>query len=449
MSRSRRFAILAIGAMAVAGSCRRESAGSEPLRMWAFGREGEVVSQLLPEFTRRNPGIRVAVQQIPFTAAHEKLLTAFVGRAMPDLSPIGNTWVPEFEAIGALEPLGARAARSSAASGADDFPGIWQMNVVGGELYGIPWYVDTRVLFYRRDLLREAGFLEPPGTWTEWREAMRRVRAKSGGTRYGALLPTDEWAEPVILGLQRGASLLNREGTRGAFREPAFAAATEFYIGLFRESLAPVLANTQVANVYQQFANGDFAMYPTGPWNIGEFRQRLPAAMQSSWATTPMPAAEAGRGPGVSIAGGASLVVFRASKRKEDAWKLVEYLSEPEQQARFYHLVGDLPARRSAWKDPALSKDPAVAAFRTQLEHLALTPQVPEWEQITTRVWEHLEPAIRGKSSVPAALAALDATVDRILEKRRWMLGRSSRSASAGRGIRRPGELALSIGAKP
>lgn len=392
--------------------------------MWAFGREGEVVTELLPEFTRRNPGIRVEVQQIPWTAAHEKLLTAFVGDSLPDLSPIGNSWVAEFHAIGALEPLGSRAARSASVSGADDFPGIWRTNVVGGDLYGIPWYVDTRVLFYRLDLLRAAGYPTAPATWAAWRDAMTRVRAKTGGRSYGALLPTDEWAEPIILGLQRGARLLKDDGTRGAFREPEFRTAAVFYVSLFHDSLAPVLANTQVANLYQQFASGDFAMYPTGPWNIGEFRQRLPADLQNTWATTPMPAPEAGPAPGVSLPGGSSLVLFRKSRRKDDAWKLVEFLSEPAQQARFYHLVGDLPARRSAWRDPILANDPAIAAFRVQLEHLAVTPQVPEWEQICTRVWEHLEPAIRGRVTVDAALEALDADVDGILAKRRWMMTR-------------------------
>ncbi len=400
--------------------------------MWAFGREGEVVTQLLPEFNRRYPGIRVEVQQIPWTAAHEKLLTAFVGKALPDLSPIGNSWVAEFHAIGALEPLQGRAERSAVVSGSDDFPGIWRTNVLDGVLYGIPWYVDTRVLFYRRDLLRRAGREKPATTWSEWRDAMRRVRASSGNRTYGALLPTDEWSEPIILGLQRGATLLNAEGTRGAFREPAFAEAAAFYVGLFREGLAPTLSNTQVANLYQQFANGDYAMYPTGPWNIGEFRRRLPASLQSEWTTMPMPSADGTASPGLSLAGGSSLVVFRGSDRKDDAWKLVEYLSEPAQQSRFYRLVGDLPARRSAWADPALAGDPAAAAFRVQLEHLARTPQVPEWEQICTRVWEHLEPAIRGRVPVATALADLDADVDQILLKRRWMLERRRSPARAG-----------------
>ncbi|HEV3455952.1 MAG TPA: extracellular solute-binding protein, partial [Thermoanaerobaculia bacterium] len=87
------------GAAAGAG---RSPAGGEPerLEMWALGREGEVVQQLLPEFERHHPGLRIEVQQIPFIAAHEKLLTAFVGRSTPDVAQLGSTWIPEFAAIG-------------------------------------------------------------------------------------------------------------------------------------------------------------------------------------------------------------------------------------------------------------------------------------------------------------------------------------------------------------
>jgi len=419
----KRALALAALLLACAGCRGRTGAGTGPLRLWAFGREGEVVTQLLPEFTRRNPSIRVEVQQIPWTAAHEKLLTAFVGNAMPDLAPIGNTWVPEFEAIGALEELDARAAASAHLTGADDFSGVWQTNVLGGKLWGIPWYVDTRLIFYRRDLLAAAGFATPPATWAEWRRAMERVRAAGGRARYGILLPTDEWAQPVILGMERGSPLLKEGGGRGAFSDPPFRAAAEFYVSLFRDSLAPILAWSEIGNVYQEFARGTFAMWITGPWNIGEFRRKMPPELRDAWSTAPIPAPEPGMA-GVSLAGGTSLVLFRSSRRKDDAWKLISYLSEPAQQARFYRLVGDLPARRSAWNDPELANDPAVAAFRTQLERVLPTPKVPEWEQIATRVFEHLEPAVRGKVTVPQALAALDSDVDAILAKRRWMLSR-------------------------
>src|SRR3954447_11572512 len=88
-------------AIAMAGCARpRSASGSEnvELRVWAMGREGEGLQELLPEFERRNPGVRVRVQQVPWTAAHEKLLTSYVGESTPDISQLGNTWIPEFAA---------------------------------------------------------------------------------------------------------------------------------------------------------------------------------------------------------------------------------------------------------------------------------------------------------------------------------------------------------------
>ena len=88
------------------------------------------------------------------------------------------------------------------------------------------------------------------------------------------------------------------------------------------------------------------------------------------------------------------------------------------------------------------ANDAPIAAFRTQLDHVQSTPKVPEWEQIVTRLFEHLEPAIRGRVTVAEALAALDANVDRMLEKRRWMLDRARPlGAPSTRALGRPGGL--------
>src|SRR5690606_22371952 len=83
------------------GSCAPAPAGRE-LTFWTIGREGEAIVQLLPAFERAHPDIRVKVQQLPLTAAHQKLLTAFAGNSTPDLSQLGNTWLPELVALHAL-----------------------------------------------------------------------------------------------------------------------------------------------------------------------------------------------------------------------------------------------------------------------------------------------------------------------------------------------------------
>lgn len=420
-------------ACSVAGALLLSACNPSPdqtiLEFWAMGREGELVQSLLPEFERRNPGIRVKVQQIPWSAAHEKLLTAYAGEALPDLFQLGNTWIPEFAVLDAIDPLDQRLAASGNLQREDYFPGILDTNDIGGHLYGLPWYVDTRVLFYRKDLLAQAGHGEPPRTWDSWLQAMRSIRALPDGKQYAILLPINEWQVPALLGLQLGADLLRNDARHGHFQSAEFRRAFSFYLDLYRSQLAPALAGTQLANLYLEFARGHFAMYLSGPWNLGEFSRRLPEALRDAWATAPMPAPEENAiQPGLSLAGGASLAVASHSKHKTSAWKLIEFLSAPERQVAFYRLSGDLPPRRSAYDDPGLASDEHVAAFRTQLERVVATPKIPEWERIAAKLAYYAEKAVRGQMTEDEALLRLDADVDAILEKRRWLLQHQARA---------------------
>jgi multiple sugar transport system substrate-binding protein len=393
----------------------------ERVEFWGLGSEGEIVANMVPEFERLNPGIHIVVQQIPWTAAHEKLLTAHVGDSTPDVAQMGNTWIPEFVAMHALGDLTTFAAHSPAIDQRDYFDGIWATNVVDRKLYGVPWYVDTRVLFYRSDILASVGFPRGPATWSEWSTAMSRI-VQQHRSRWAILLPTNEWEPIVMLALSDHSTLLNPAGTRGAFRQPPFADAFSFYVEAFHKGFAPAVSSSQIANLYQQFAQGDFAMYITGPWNVGEFRRRLPPEMKGKWATAPLPARDASTKYGISMAGGSSLVIFGASKHQEAARKFIEFLSQPKRQVRFFELTGDLPARRSAWSAPSLAADPHFPAFREQLEHVEPLPKVPEWEQIATAIFDRGEAAARGTVPAAAALAELDQRADDLLEKRRWML---------------------------
>jgi multiple sugar transport system substrate-binding protein len=251
---------------------------------------------------------------------------------------------------------------------------------------------------------------------------MRAIKRVVGPSKYAIFVPFNEWPPMVIFGLQQGSPLIDANGF-GVFGKPAFATAFDFLLGLYREGLAPPVSNNEIANLYQEFARGTFAMYISGPWNLGEFRRRLPPELQQAWGTAPLPGPN-GAASGVSLAGGSSLVVFRASKHTQLALELVQFLSRPEQQARFYRLTGDLPARREAWADSALAADREADAFRVQLGRAVPTPMVPEWEQVTTKVMDRTEAAVRGGQTAAAALAALDADVDRLLGRRRFLLAR-------------------------
>ncbi len=400
-------------------ACGKSNDDSTTLRFWTMGREGEVVGELLKQFERLHPGIRIDVQQLPITAAHEKLLTAFAGDALPDIGQIGNTWMPELATLGALEPLQSRADASAVIDQSDYFAGIWDSNVIDGQLFGVPWYVDTRLLFYRKDLLAQAGFPNPPHDRAEWKRQMAAVRQLGGGKNYSILLPLDEYESLLNLAVQEPDTVLRDDDTRGNFQSAGFRRAFEFYIDMYREGWAPVMSATQISNVWDEFAKGFFSFHITGPWNVGEYSRRLPASLKNDWGTAPLPGPN---GPGAAVGGGSSLVMFKGTKHADAVWQLIEFLSEPAQQLLFHELSGDLPPRRSTWSDATLANDQYAVAFRDQLERVKSAPKVPEWERIAQAMRLMTERVVRGKQSTDDALKALDTEVDGILEKRRWMI---------------------------
>jgi multiple sugar transport system substrate-binding protein len=411
------------GAALVLASCGRapqqDTQRQTTLRFWVMGYEGEVVAQMLPDFERAHPGIKVELQQQPVTAAHEKLLTAFAGDALPDVTPLGNTWIPEFAALDALEPLDAYIKRTPALAVDDYFRGPWDSGVIDGQVVAVPWYVETRVPFYRKDLLERAGWKTPPRDWKEWRAAMVALKREVGPQNYAILLPLNEFEPLLNLAVQQPEPLLRDNGRYGNFRSAGYKRTLAFYKETFDLGLAPRVDNTRISNVWQEFGRGYFGFYINGPWNIAEFRKRLPPDVQDDWMTMPLPGPN---GPGASIAGGTSFVVFRTSKHKDAAWQLIAWLSEPAQQIRLHALTGNPPPRRSPWEAPALANDPYARAFRDQLERAVPAPKVPEWERIATEMRLVGEQVANDRLTVDEAAAEMDRRTDRILEKRRWML---------------------------
>lgn len=382
-----------------------------------MGVEGENISKLIPQFEKQY-NVRVKVQQIPWTAAHEKLITAFVSETLPDVFQLGNTWIPEFVAINALDPLDTLIMKSQI--NLDDyFYGILESNKINGVLYGIPWYVDTRVLFYRKDLLEKVGFKNPPRNWSELFECSKRIKSITGN--YAIYFPTNEWVPLILFALQNKAELLKQNYTEPAFTDSQFVTAFEFLSKFYKEKLSPSNI-TEVTNVYQAFEEGYIAMYITGPWNISEFKKRISGEVQKLWMTAPLPSSDSDY-PGVSLAGGASLVINKTSKKKNLALKLIEFLSQPEIQIKFYQLVGSLPSRKIAWNDSIFLNDVYLKAFRIQLEKTQAMPKLAEWENIMiSKIQKYVEEVAAGRMSVIEACQKLNSETSILLEKRKYLV---------------------------
>ena len=97
------------------------------------------------------------------------------------------------------------------------------------------------------------------------------------------------------------------------------------------------------------------------------------------------------------------------------AWKLVRHLLQPATQVAFNELTGDLPARKSAWKAPALADNASVATFGRQLQRAKPVPKVPEWERIVTEMQVVAERMVRGEYTPAAAAGEIDRRADRLV----------------------------------
>lgn len=423
---SRNFYLLIIlSGLLLLLSCSEKDDNKVVIKFWAMGSEAEQITKILPEFEKKYPNIKVKVQQIPWTAAQEKLITAFASDNTPDVCQLGNTWIPQFAALNAIIDLSDFISKSEIIKPQKFFNGVWETNIIDNKVYGIPWYVDTRLMYYRKDIFQKAGFNEPPKNWNELYQLCKKIRELNNDEeKYPIFIPTNEWNTFIIFALQTGVELLKENNTRSNFSSRGFKEAFDFLMKFHKEKLTPI-GMMQVTNVYQAMADEYISIYFSGPWNIPEFKKWMTGNLSDKWATAPMPGYR-DEYPGLSLAGGSSLVIFKDSEYKSEVWKLIEFFSDPEIQLKVYYLTNNLPSVIEAWNNCLLSEDIYMKAFYQQLQNVVPTPKIPEWEQIVfSKLQQYAEFAARGVMSTDEALKKLDEDANRILEKRRWRTSRN------------------------
>ena len=153
----RALALLAAASLALTGCGREADAGGDgpgqgeaisdgpatgTIDVWAMGTEGEMLGDFVKAFQEENPDAEVKVTAVPWEAAHDKLANAIAAGETPDVSLIGTTWMGEFAEAGGLEPTPEGLVDEG-----DFFEGAWNSTVVGETSYGVPWYVETQVLY--------------------------------------------------------------------------------------------------------------------------------------------------------------------------------------------------------------------------------------------------------------------------------------------------------------
>ena len=137
---------------------------------------------------KENPGVKVNVTPVDWGQAVAKLQTAIAGGADAGRQPDGHRH------DGPVRRDRRPRARPGELRPGAFFEGAWNTNVVDGTAYGVPWYVETRLLYYRKDIAEKAGITAPPATWDDLK-AMAKAMQEKGGAKWGISLGTKNWQE--------------------------------------------------------------------------------------------------------------------------------------------------------------------------------------------------------------------------------------------------------------
>jgi multiple sugar transport system substrate-binding protein len=408
----RTAAVVAVAALALAACGRSADTGSQAqasesidegpatgtIDVWAMGTEGEELGPFVKAFEKANPKATVNVTAVPWESAHDKIATAIAAGKTPDVSLIGSTWMGEFAEANGLEPTPEGLVDEKAF-----FPGAWDSTVVGGTSYGVPWYVETRVLFYRTDMAQKAGWNEPPKTWDELKAFAKDLQTK-GGSEYGLYVQpgqTGAWQHFMPFAWQNGAEMTNAAETEYTIDNPATVEALDYYKSLFTAGLSQTRL-LDPGELEQGFADGTYGSFINGPWYTGLVEDA--GLKPNLYTVAPVPGKDAA--PGTSFIGGGNLAVFSEADNRKGAWKLVQWLTEPQTQSDWYQTMGGLPAVQESWSSGELASDPKLSVFGDQLEHAASPPAVPTWEQVAAVLDSDIEKAVKG--AVPTKEAVAD-----------------------------------------
>jgi multiple sugar transport system substrate-binding protein len=375
------------------------------ITVWAMGAEGEKLPALAKDFESANPGAKVNVTAIPWDAAHDKFTTAITAGKTPDAAMVGTTWMGEFAGLDALDPTPESIDTSQF------FEGAQNTTKVGDTSYGIPWYVETRLVYYRSDLAKKAGFTEAPKTWEELK-AMAKGMQDKAGAKWGIGLQaggTGSWQTVMPFAWSNGANLTKDDGKAYNFDTPEIKEAVEYYQSYFDEGIsdkaAPATPTTE-----PDFASGKVPMFISGPWMMSAVEKVGGAGFKDKYDVAPMPTKKTSS----SFVGGSDFVVFKNSKQRDTAWKFVQFLADPKTQAKWYQQSTDLPSVQSAWQDPSISADKKLATFGEQLKTAQAPPSFATWEQVVAQFDTELEKVTKKGSDPGAALKSVQSQAESI-----------------------------------
>jgi multiple sugar transport system substrate-binding protein len=425
------FTIVLPVALGLAGCTDPSDGGALTFSGSAVGREGDVVRAQLARWSAER-GIPVEIRATPDAAdqRHQLYVQWLNARSPePDVLQLDVVWTPEFAAAGWLLALDRFAPAADAF-----FPATVEANRWSGALYGLPWFVDVGMLYWRTDLFERA-----PATFDEMR-SMAGEAMREPGVRYGLVWQGARYEGLLTVFLEHlggfGGRILDDRGAVVVDSDEAVRALTWMRDAIHRDGIVPATVLTwHEEETRFAFQNGAAAAMRNWP-----YAHALLAASESAvagrFAVAPMPAAP-GAGTPTAALGGAQLAINRHSRQPEQAWELIEFLVAPEQMLERAREVAQFPSRHALYEEGGGLEDALGISPQEALAIIAAArprPVTPVYTQLSEILQIRLHRALTRQQEPRPALGEAAREMRALLDRTGLAPGASGVAPSAERG---------------
>ncbi len=428
---------LAVGVVALplllVPSCTRDPDDVLRFMIWGSPDEIRVVQGFVDEFREAHPEVAVQVETAPAFGYEEKLKILFLGGNAPDVMYLDQDDLPAFAANDWLLPLDEYAERDREELDPDDFfAETFERFRHQGRLYGICKDFTTLVLYYNRDLFEKWDVPLPTADWT-WDDFLARAKALTHDTEqgrdWGFLLET--WPEELFPWIwQAGGAVASEEPPEWLMGRPehldASAEGLQFLSDLIWEHrVAPGPSTTRDQQGNALFLRGQAAMCTYGRWACMEFRH----IKDFDWGVAPLPRHEQRAATNFAVC----YAIGRTTRRAEDAWTLVKFLTSKAAQRAVAHSAQAVPARKSAARSDAFHQPEALSHLPFEVDeqpyldaipHARFSPRFRTAAEVKTVFGRGVEPLWNGtRRDARALLEELQPRLEEIVARSRVQTG--------------------------
>ena len=389
-----------------------------------FGREASgALQDLIDRFNKENKDISVKWRVMPSKTEQyfDQLRTQFQAQD-GSLTLIGGDviWPAQFAANGYIQDITDKFTESMRSK---FLPGPVKSNTYEGKLYGVPWFTDAGLLYYRKDLLEKAG-LEPPKTWPELREQANRIK-QDEGMQFGFVFQGANYEGGTVNGLEyinsHGGQVLDpNDASKVIIDSPETVAGLETYRSMIESGAAPQAVSTydEPATEAPFLQNGDAVFARNWPYMYalagGEGFKVKPEQIDIA----PLPAGEGGES--VSGLGGWNFFInaYAETEAQDAAWEFVKYMTAEEQQREFAIKGTYLPTLKSLYEDEKVAEQvPTVRLAPQALANTEPRPVSPVYSDMSLEMAEQFNATLKGDVSPQEAASTLQEQLQGIADQ--------------------------------